>query len=514
MLSFLNKKLKFLLIVILAVIGISFIFFGQWTPHGPGGGSDTVAKIDGQNIKVKDFYSAAYASRVIYTLQTGQLAPDDSQAENVFRIQTWNRLLVLAAAKKAGITVGEDQAYDFIVHHPLFFDKDGKYSDESYKTFQQHVLQPLGIDQKRFIAIVREMLVYQQAIQSIASTAVVQPSAVQNAIDQLYSKVSLQYVEISEDTIRKGLKPTDQELQTFYNANSAEYASPEIRSVEYVKFQLDPKQAALKDAERNAALRELSKKAYEFTNTFFSAYDAKAPLPDFAATAKKAGLQVVTVNPFTRNDTIIDNANSAHLVTGAFSLSPETPVSDYLPVNDGFVVLHLLKVTPSEPKPFDAVRADVLKKYTDFVASSRLLEQAKAVAVNLRGSIIKDGKTWAQAAAAQGLKVQTLPDIIPAEVQPDPKNPLLERAAYAAGQLQAGTVSEPIRSASGAALLYVVSRTKPDAAQIAKVEQSIRTQVEQLRRQQIVTEWINSLLASPKTNIPQEALTGKNSSRS
>jgi hypothetical protein len=508
MLSFLNKKLKFLLIVILAVIGISFIFFGSWTPHGGSGGTDTLAKIDGQSLKVKDFYSDVQASRVIYTLQTGQLPPDSTQADNAFRMQTWNRLLVLAAAKRNGASIGDDQVYDFIVHHPLFFDKDGNYSEEACKNFQQRVLQPQGIDQKRFIDIVREQLIYEQTVQSIAGTAVVKPAEVSDTISQLYSKVSLQYVEVSEENIRKGLKPTEQELQTFYNANSAEYAAPETRTVEYVKFQLDAKQSALKDAERNAALRELSKKAYDFTNAFFSAYDTKSPLPDFATTAKKAGLQIVAVNPFTKSDSIIDNANGTHLTTNAFTLSPETPVSDYLAVSDGFVVLHLLKVTPSQPKTFESVRADALKKYLDFLASTRLLEQSKAVAINLRAALA-EGKTWPQAALAQGLKSQTLPDLVPADTKSDPKSPLIERAALIAGQLKTGAVSEPVRSPNGAAIFYLVNRTPPGADEIAKVEKTIRAQVEQLRRQQIVSDWINSLLASPRTSIPKEALTGR-----
>ncbi|MDR1305808.1 MAG: peptidyl-prolyl cis-trans isomerase [Verrucomicrobiales bacterium] len=507
MLSFLNKKLKFLLIVVLAVIGISFIFFGQWTPSGPGGGTDTLARIDGRNVSVKNFLAAAQASRVIYTLRTGQLPPDSAQADNVFRLQTWNRLLVLAAARATGLRVGNDQAYDFVVHHPLFADQDGKYSAEAYQNFQQRVLQPQGIDQKRFIDIVREQLIYEQTIQGIASTAVVAPAEVREAVEKLYGKASLQYVEISAEAVRKNLQPTEQELQTFYNTNSAEYATPETRAFEFVKFQLDAQQAKLKDAERAAALRELSKKAYEFTNVFFSAYDAKKPLPDFAETAQKAGLTVSEVKPVTREQL---GANSAlpPQAGSVFTLTMDTPVSDYLTADDGFVVIHLLGITPSQPQPFATVRAEVLKKYTDFLVASRLLEQAKAVAVNLRAALA-EGKTWPQAATAQGLKNQTLPVIVPAETKPDPKHPLLERAAYVAEQLQPATVSEPLRSPDGAVIFYLAARAVPDAEQTAKVETVTRSQIEQLRRQQIVNDWLNSLLTSPKTSIPQEALTGR-----
>ncbi|MDR1190937.1 MAG: SurA N-terminal domain-containing protein [Verrucomicrobiales bacterium] len=507
MLSFLNKKLKFLLIIILAVIGVSFIFFGQWTPSG-GYARDTgaIAQIDGRNINYRDFAIAAQSSRVVYTLQTGQLAPDSAQAEQVFRLQTWNRLLVLAAADRTGVRIGDNEAYAFILRHPLFLDQNGKYSAEAYENFLQRVLQPLGVDQKRFLEIIRGQLAYDQMIQDVGSTAVVAPAEVRDAVDKLYSKVSLQYVEISEEAIRKGLQPAEEELQAFYQANQAEYATPETRSFEFVKFQLDDKQAKLPDAERAAALRELSKKAYEFTNVFFSAYDAQKPLPDFAETAKKAGLTVSEVKPLTREQLGINSALPPQTAS-VFTLTLDTPVSDYLTADDGFVVIHLLGVTPSQPQPFAAARAEVLKKYTDFLAASRLLEQAKAVAVNLRAALA-EGKTWPQAAAAQGLKIQTLPDLVPAETQPDEKNPLLARAAFIASQLPTGELGDPVRSPAGAALFYAVKRSAPDAGKIAEVEPATRAQIEQVRRRQIIGEWINSLKMAPKTNISQDVLTG------
>ena len=509
MLSFLNKKLKFLLIVVLAVIGISFIFFGQWST-GAGrsvGGNATVAKIEGKNITYKDFFAEQQASRIIYSLQTGQQAPDGAQAEQVFRMQTWNRMLVLAAAKKSGIKVGEDQALEFIAKHPIFKDQNGQFSEQAFKFFKENILQPRGIDQKRFINIVREQMVYEQMIQNIAGTTVVQPSDVEQAVDKLYGKASLQYVEVSEDAIRKSLKPTDQELLAYYNANAAEYAVPETRSVEYVKFQLDAKQAALKGEERAAAMRELSRKAYEFTNPFFSAYDTKSALPDFKAAAAKAGLSVIEVKPFAKTDSIIDKDAGKHLAVNAFALSDNTPVSDYLQVENGFIVLHLTGSIPGAAKPFETVRAEVLKKYTDYLAMNRLLEQAKAVSAALRADLTA-GKTWQQAVADQKLKAQSLPDFVPTEAKPNDKIPLLERAVYVAEQLEEGTVSEPVRSPNGAAIFYLAKRVKPSEKQVAEVQPAILKQVEQIRRQQTVSQWINSLLTSPKTHIPQEALFG------
>ena len=59
MISYLHDKMKGLLLVLLAVIAISFIFFGNWTPSGgfdPATGK--MGKIGGQTLSLNDLIAA------------------------------------------------------------------------------------------------------------------------------------------------------------------------------------------------------------------------------------------------------------------------------------------------------------------------------------------------------------------------------------------------------------------------------------------------------------------------
>jgi peptidyl-prolyl cis-trans isomerase D len=63
-----------------------------------------------------------------------------------------------------------------------------------------------------------------------------------NAVREAYkvdgTKVKFDYVVISADDVRKGINPSDAELQTFFKGNAARYASamPETRKIQYASF--------------------------------------------------------------------------------------------------------------------------------------------------------------------------------------------------------------------------------------------------------------------------------------
>jgi peptidyl-prolyl cis-trans isomerase D len=63
-----------------------------------------------------------------------------------------------------------------------------------------------------------------------------------NAVREAYkvdgTKVKFDYVSIASDDIRKGINPTDAELQAFFKSNAARYASavPETRKIQYAAF--------------------------------------------------------------------------------------------------------------------------------------------------------------------------------------------------------------------------------------------------------------------------------------
>jgi len=63
-----------------------------------------------------------------------------------------------------------------------------------------------------------------------------------NAVREAYktdgTKVKFDYVVISADDVRKGINPSDADLQAFFKNNAARYATaiPEARKIQYASF--------------------------------------------------------------------------------------------------------------------------------------------------------------------------------------------------------------------------------------------------------------------------------------
>ena len=80
MITYLHDKLKGLLLILLAVIAISFIFFGNWTPSGgidPATGK--MGRIGGQTLSLNDLIAAQRQTLLEVTLETGRMPSDDDR---------------------------------------------------------------------------------------------------------------------------------------------------------------------------------------------------------------------------------------------------------------------------------------------------------------------------------------------------------------------------------------------------------------------------------------------------
>ena len=107
MITFLHDKMKGLLLVLLAVIAISFIFFGNWTPSGavdPASGK--MGRIGGHTLTFNELVAAQRQTLLEITLETGRIPSDN---DRLIAIQTWVRLLQNQAAENAGIQPQPDQ---------------------------------------------------------------------------------------------------------------------------------------------------------------------------------------------------------------------------------------------------------------------------------------------------------------------------------------------------------------------------------------------------------------------
>ena len=192
MITFLHDKLKGLLLLLLAIVGISFIFFGNWTPQGgQDPASQIVGKIGGDSMNVNEFVAAQRLALLEITLQSGRIPSAD---QNEFlNFQTWIRLLQIQAADQAKIDAQPDQLVSTIKKNPLF-QKDNIYDPEIFQRFNSNFLSPQGFSAERFNQAVLDSVRTDTLLRALASTTFVSPEEGEKRLQRLFGPVHAQIV--------------------------------------------------------------------------------------------------------------------------------------------------------------------------------------------------------------------------------------------------------------------------------------------------------------------------------
>ena len=482
--------MKGLLLILLAVIAISFIFFGNWTPHGVDPASGKMGRIGGRTLSLNDLVAAQRQTLLEITLETGRMPSDN---DRLLAIQTWVRLLQNQAAENAGIEPQSDQLLASIRKNPLFL-KDGNYDPALFQRFSANFLSPQGFTGERFNEAIFDEVRTRQLLTALGSTAVVFPGEAQNRLDRLFGSVEAQVVrwEASKFTPPE---PTPQDLEALHRANELAFAVPTRVAVEYVEFTA----AGTDEPSRKKA----GEAAFAFTSQFFNLSEGQSR-PDFSAQAAKANLTVKTTGTFTATDAPFVGETDPRLTAAALRLSPDEPVSDFLPSKNGFLVLHLKDLQPGRLLPLAEAMPEVKARWLE-QARLQLADRASREFLQAANRELAQGKKWEELVKTAGLTATSLPLFAPGDTKPLTV-PDADRIRQVVAQLDANRVSSFVRTENGGLAVYVARRL-PVPAEVATAQlPKIDTQLLNQRRSQLVRDWLVGRATLPGNELPQEVV--------
>ena len=263
----------------------------------------------------------------------------------------------------------------------------------------------------------------------ITGGVTVTDAAVRDAYKVDGTKVKFDYVVISADDVRKGINPSDAELQTFFKSNAARYASamPETRKIQYASFDasnLPGGKPQVSDADvlayYNAHKDQYAVKEQVKTRHILIAVPAGADAKtDAAAKAKAADLlkQIKAGGNFA--DLASKNSDDPGSKTqggelpmyptsgldpayakAAMALNPGQ-TSDLVRSQFGYHIIQTEQKEPAHTKPLAEVKAEILPVLEQQRAGAAEQTFASALAADAK----KNGLE--KAAAARGLHVVT-----------------------------------------------------------------------------------------------------------
>src|SRR5260370_146989 len=305
-----------------------------------------------------------------------------------------------------------------------------------------------------------------------------------NAVREAYKvggpKVKFDYVVISADDVRKGINPSDADLQAFFKSNAARYATaiPEARKIQYVSFDasnLPGGKPQISDADVQAyynahkdqhqvkaeivpILEQQRAGAAEQTFASSLAADAKKNGMDKAAAAK--GLHVVTTDFVAKDGVIPGLADGSGLLSQAFAVvKGADPAS--VSTGEGFAVFQVTDIKPAHAPEFAEYKAHILEDYREQQVPQ--LMNAQLNKLDERAKVLNDLK---KAAAEMNLPMKTS-DLGGKDAQV-PELGAMSGPGSVAFSLAKGAISGPINTGRSGVVLSVVDKQEPTAEDIAK----------------------------------------------
>ena len=300
--------------------------------------------------------------------------------------------------------------------------------------------------------------------------------------------------------------PNDVAAEYKAHPDNPAYRTEEKRKVDYVFFPLSPEQMKLAPKDKSPALEALGEKALDFALALQPEPSAGTnstppPAPDFRAEATKRGLTVSTTDFFAADTPPTGLPPSPAFNNTAFALTKDDPVSKVVELDNGVAVLHLDEVQPSALRPLDEVKGDIAKQLQLNVANQNAKATADLDGVLLKSEVEK-GASFAKAAAAFKLPVETLPFFAPAKVSPGDER--LQAIAEAVTQLPVNGVSSaiPIAGNNTVVIAHLDTRAPPDFSGLAAFETRFRQGQDEQMRNAVYLDWADWMDRQPGTHKP------------
>jgi len=488
--------------VILVVVAVSFIFFADFDPSAALGPRH-LGKISGKPVDRTEFQAAVRATEVSFTLSTGQMLSSMPGMQDMLMQETWNRLILLDAAREAGLQAGDAEVTQFITSHPLF-QEEGVFNPERFRRFASLFFDPPGVEipegmnLEKFEILVREEIIIQKFTELLESPAVITGREVTQRLNRTLGEVTLRTAKLERGQVARDLNPEEEDLRSFYIQNQQQYLNPEARRFQYVLFQAPTN--AESEEERKRLKRAAGEKAFQFSDPFYQAQQENLPLPNFEEMAKESGLDVQLTQYFTANSTPDVFTGNQKISQAAFALTPQAPVSDALETENGYLVLKLEDIQPARPKPFEDVADAVENQYRQDEILRRLNVEGRKMANTLKTQLLQ-GADWKTALAESGFTEGKPLTLIPGQVQQDASR--LERlAAQQSLSLNPGETTPFQLEEDAGYVFYLEKRELPTPELVEQNEEATERRLAAQKGAMLVRDWMQTRITAPGTEIP------------
>ncbi|MCO4846488.1 MAG: SurA N-terminal domain-containing protein [Yoonia sp.] len=225
------KKPRYFLWIIMGLLVVGLLGFGT---GGLSGNLRTVGEVGDKPITVIAYQRAlneqlrgfeAQVGTSVSFQQAQQFGLDQAALSQVVTRRTLDN-----EAAQLGISVGDERVRDEVLRVPAFGGIDGQFDRESYR----FALQQSGLTETDFEMGIREEI-SRTLLQGAVVGGVPLPNAYADVLSQFIGEArKITWAKLTTDALTAPVAgPSDSDLQTYYDANAADFTQPELRNITY-----------------------------------------------------------------------------------------------------------------------------------------------------------------------------------------------------------------------------------------------------------------------------------------
>ena len=490
-----RKHHKWLMIVI-TILAIPFIFYFVQTPDSAIRSTD-LGRIYDRPLTNVEFQRSGrlFTLAQMLGLPLAQDLMMRPMSENDAYINfAFNRVVLNHEAQELGIKPTQTEIATYVKTLRPFQGEGGQFDLKKYTDFAQTRLPALGFTEAQLEELVSNQLALNRIKDLLGAGLHVADSESREFYEQAYGKLHVAVVRFREDDFKKDVKIGDEDLAKYYEARKAEFKTEEKRKVEFVAFTLNEEEKKLAGKERVEALQKLANRANDFVQALL---EKEAKFPDVAA---KFSVPVTPTGEFTAKAPDPQLAPVPALTQYAFQLKQEEPFSDAIQGPEGFYVLHLIGVSPTQPLTLEEAKPQILDKLTkerlrQLVAAkgtdiARVIREATAAGTPLDTALNQVG-LQADRIPPFAVMDPPAPPPKPEEAQDKkPDAPDLPMVKNAVRELNPGDSSEFVPTAQGGLVAVVEKRDPADPAGYETAKATFEKNYLQSKRAAVFDEWL------------------------
>lgn len=371
-----RKHQKILQLVLMLFIVPSFAMFGISSYSGFMDKETDLVKVNGKPITAQEVDTAAkrQAERVGGNVQIAQ----SLQFRQAILNELMQQRILGFAVNNLRLQVGKEALVKSLQNIPqirALYKPDGSFDDARFK----QLLAGNGLNEEQFYASQAFDIKINQLVNSVARTELATPK-ISEIVSTLYeTERQVQALKFDAKDYLSKVNPTQEELQSFYNANAKLFESPEYVDVEYIVLKADPKEDA----------KVFSEKADQFANMTYDQSDSLKPAAD------KLKLNIQTQKGVTRSgpagaskDSPLANPKVIQALFGDEAVKNKRNIEAVQASPGVFISARVVTFHPAQTLPFKDV-ANEVKRQVSQRAAEKL---AIAAAADRYASLEKDPK--------------------------------------------------------------------------------------------------------------------------